>query len=117
MEQQFIEVTETAPRLMALDAELAKKFLRDYGSYANRVDIDSTIRQLIVKARVRRRVESGTAVVVEIRVIDREDAVPFGFNFQHTCILRSDPRYPVHKNDYRELILADESHNNWYSQQ
>ena len=38
MKQQFIAVTETALRLMALDAELAKKFLRDYGSYENRVE-------------------------------------------------------------------------------
>ena len=82
-------------------------------------DIDSTLSAADVdreseSAAKRRRVESGTAVMVEIRVIDLEDAVPFGFNFQHTCILRSDPRYPVHKNDYRELILADESHNNWF---
>jgi hypothetical protein len=37
MEQQFIAVTERAPRLAKLDAVLAQKFLREYASYLNRV--------------------------------------------------------------------------------
>ena len=38
MEQQFIAVSEMAPRLGGLTAGQAKKFLREYSSYANRVE-------------------------------------------------------------------------------
>ena len=38
MEQQFIAVTETAPRLLELTAGKARVFLREYRSYANRVE-------------------------------------------------------------------------------
>lgn len=58
--------------------------------------------------------ESVTDAVVEIRVIDLEDAVPFGFHFRHTDVLRSDSRYPVHPNDTRERIPADAFHNDWF---
>ena len=38
MEQHFIAVTEKAPRLRELEEGLARIFLRDYDSYANRVE-------------------------------------------------------------------------------
>lgn len=58
------------------------------------------------------REESGTDV--RIRVIDLEDAVPFGFNVRSSDTLREDPRYPVFVEDNRELIPAVALHNDWF---
>ena len=38
MEQRFVAVTEPAPRLMVLEAEKARVFLREFNSYENRVE-------------------------------------------------------------------------------
>jgi hypothetical protein len=42
MEQRFVVVSETAPQLKELDADSARKFLREYDSYANRVENSET---------------------------------------------------------------------------
>jgi len=58
--------------------------------------------------------ESDT-VVVDVRVIDLEDAVPFGFCIQSVDALRLDPRYPVSFDDGREFIPAARYHNDWFA--
>lgn len=59
-----------------------------------------------------RREESDTDV--RIRVIDLEDAVPFGFYIRSSDALRDDVRYPVFQADERSLIPAVASHNDWF---
>jgi hypothetical protein len=51
---------------------------------------------------------------VEIRVIDLEDSVPFGYYIRSVHILRRDPRYPVLLQDAREMIPAASYHNEWF---
>lgn len=51
---------------------------------------------------------------VEIRVIDLEDSVPFGFHIRCVDKLRNDPRYPVSVQDDRELIPATSDQNDWF---
>lgn len=58
--------------------------------------------------------ESDT-VKVDVRVIDLEDAVPFGFGIQCVNVLRQDPRYPVSLEDEREFIQAAQYHNDWFA--
>ena len=58
------------------------------------------------------REESGTDV--RIRVIDLEDAVPFGFHIRSPDTLREDTRYPVFQTDERILIPAVAPHNDWF---
>ena len=43
MEQRFVVVSETAPKLKELDADSAREFLREYDSYENRVEGSETI--------------------------------------------------------------------------
>ena len=51
--------------------------------------------------------------MVEIRVIDLEDAVAFGFFIRHVDIMRLDCRYPVHERD-GDRIPAAQHHNDWF---
>jgi hypothetical protein len=51
---------------------------------------------------------------VQIRVIDLEDAVPFGFYLRLVSVLRDDPRYPVSRADSRQLIASSAIHNDWF---
>ena len=55
MEQQFIAITEKAPKLTMLDEVLAREFLAEYDSYENRVeDINSVVpmRRCLEKADI-----------------------------------------------------------------
>lgn len=65
-------------------------------------------------ANIMWRIDPTGADIVEIRVIDLEDAVPFGFNIRFVDNLRNDVRYPVLENDERKTIPACRSHNDWF---
>jgi hypothetical protein len=51
---------------------------------------------------------------VKIRVIDLEDAVPFGFCIRSVESLKLDPRYPIFRTDDRTFIPASSAHNDWF---
>lgn len=53
-----------------------------------------------------RRLLPPSSQKIEVRIIDVEDAVPFGYYIRDVSALRGDPRYPLHKNDMREQIPA-----------
>lgn len=51
---------------------------------------------------------------VEVKIIDLEDAVPFGYYISFVEVLKSDSRYPVADTDDREHIPASSLHNDWF---
>lgn len=61
-----------------------------------------------------RRLLPPSSQKIEVRIIDVEDAVPFGYYIRDVSALRGDPRYPLHKKDIREQIPASDLHNNWF---
>jgi hypothetical protein len=52
--------------------------------------------------------------LVEMQVIDLEDATPFGCLIDYVETLRWDPRYPVSPSDERNHIAAAACHNDWF---
>jgi len=51
---------------------------------------------------------------VELRIIDFEDAVPYGAAIDNIEELRKDFRYPVSFDDPRKTISASQEHNTWF---
>lgn len=50
---------------------------------------------------------------MELKIIDFEDAVPFGYFIKHADAYRTNSAYPDYQNE-NEFIIAEERHNNFF---
>ena len=72
MEQQFIAITEKAPKLSMLEEGLAREFLADYDSYENRVeDLNNVVpmRRCLEKADILELFNTTTEGIIQWQML------------------------------------------------